>query len=128
MPTCDRKAATVPRRSINLHDQDGATFTAGMAAIEREQDVPQEFPADVLAAAEEAAANPKLPELDRTGIPFVTIDPEGSMDLDQALHIERLDGPDARFRVSYAIADLAAFIEPGGPIDEEAHRRGRRTG
>jgi exoribonuclease R len=125
VPTCDRKAATVPRRSINLHDQDGATFTAGMAAIEREQDVPQEFPADVLAAAEEAAASPKLPELDRTDIPFVTIDPEGSMDLDQALHIERLDGPDARFRVSYAIADLAAFIEPGGLIDEEAHRRGQ---
>ena len=61
MPTRDRKAATVPRRSINLHDQDGATFTAGMAAIEREQDVPQEFPADVLAAAEEAAASPGSP-------------------------------------------------------------------
>jgi exoribonuclease R len=112
----------VPRRSINLHDQDGATFTAGMAAIEKEQDVPQEFPAEVLSAAEHAAANPKLPELDRTDVPFVTIDPEGSMDLDQALHIERTgDG----YRVFYAIADLAAFVEPGGPIDEEAHRRGQ---
>ncbi len=112
----------MPRRSVNLRDQDGATFIEGMAAIEQEQDVPGEFPADVLAVAEEAAGNPELPDLDRTDIPLLTIDPEGSMDLDQALHIERRgDG----FRVFYAIADVAAFVEPGGPIDEEAHRRGQ---
>jgi exoribonuclease R len=112
----------VPRRSVNLHDHDGASFLDGMHAIEKSQDVPQAFPPKVLEAAEHAAANPKLPELDRTEIPFVTIDPEGSMDLDQALHIERRgDG----FRVFYAIADVAAFVEPGGPIDEEAHRRGQ---
>ncbi|MBA2558820.1 MAG: RNB domain-containing ribonuclease, partial [Propionibacteriales bacterium] len=72
--------------------------------------------------AEAAAAAPMLPELDRTDIPFVTIDPEGSMDLDQALHLER-NG--SGYRVHYAIADVAAFVEPGGPIDLEAHRRGQ---
>ena len=44
------------------------------------------------------------------------------MDLDQALHIERAgDG----YRVHYAIADVAAFVTPGDPVDEEAHRRGQ---
>ena len=76
----------------------------------------------MLAAAEDAAANPKLPELDRTDIPFITIDPPGSKDLDQALHIERRGNG---FRVHYAIADVAAFVEPDGPIDVEAHRRGQ---
>ena len=43
------------------------------------------------------------------------------MDLDQALHIERAgDG----YVVHYAIADVAAFVTPGDPVDLEAHRRG----
>ena len=89
--------------------------------IQAELEVPLDFPADVTAAAREAAANPKLPDLDRTDIPFLTIDPAGSKELDQALHIER-DGDG--YVVHYAIADLGAFVEPGGPIDLEAHRRG----
>lgn len=58
---------------------------------------------------------------DRTDLPFLTIDPPGSMDLDQAMHLERAgDG----FRVHYAIADVAAFLRPGGPLDLESRRRG----
>ncbi len=47
--------------------------------------------------------------------------PSAPVDLDQALHIER-DG--SGFVVHYAIADVAAFVSPGDPVDEEAHRRG----
>ena len=43
------------------------------------------------------------------------------MDLDQAVHLSR-DG--RGYRVRYAIADVAAFVSPGGPIDVEAHQRG----
>ena len=43
------------------------------------------------------------------------------MDLDQAFFIERSDDG---YRVQYAIADVAAFVEPGGPMDVEAHERG----
>ncbi len=54
-------------------------------------------------------------------MPFATLDPVGSMDLDQAFHLERSgDG----VRVRYAIADVAAVVEPGGPVDVEAHTRG----
>ena len=95
----------------------------GLEAIAAELDLPGEFPAEVVAAAERAAAGVVLPDLDRTDIPFVTIDPAGSMDLDQALHLERGPGGEG-FRVRYAIADVAAFVAPGDPIDVEAHRRG----
>jgi exoribonuclease R len=89
--------------------------------IQGELELAADFPPEVVAAAKKAAEHPRLPELDRTDIPFVTIDPAGSMDLDQALHIER-DGDG--YVVHYAIADLSAFVEPGGVLDVEAHRRG----
>ena len=94
---------------------------AGISQIQAEMKVTPDFPDEVVAAAKEAAAEPRLPSRDRTDMPFVTIDPPGSMDLDQALFIER-DGDG--YVVHYAIADLAAFITPGDPVDEEAHRRG----
>jgi VacB/RNase II family 3'-5' exoribonuclease len=84
-------------------------------------EVPGDFAVAVLAEAEQAAAAVTLPQEDATDIPLVTIDPAGSRDLDQAVHIARHgDG----YLVSYAIADVAAFVRPGGAIDAEAHRRG----
>ena len=44
------------------------------------------------------------------------------MDLDQALHLER-DGDG--YLVHYAIADVAAFVAPGDPVDVEAQRARR---
>jgi len=98
------------------------TLRDGIAAIQAELEVTAEFPPEVEEAAARGAASPRLPELDRTDIDFVTIDPPSAMDLDQALHIERAgDG----YVVHYAIADVAAFVTPGDPVDEEAHRRGQ---
>lgn len=97
------------------------TLRDGIAALQAELGVTAEFPPEVEQAAAAAAANPRLPELDRTDLPFVTIDPETSMDLDQALHLAR-DGDG--YVVHYAIADVAAFVAPGDPIDLEANRRG----
>ena len=90
-------------------------------ALRTELEVPAEFPAEALAEAEAAARAPRLPELDRTDLPMVTIDPPGSRDLDQALHLARTS---TGFRVSYAIADVAAFVEPGGALDAEVFARG----
>jgi exoribonuclease R len=94
----------------------------GIAEIQQELEVSPEFPPEVEAAAAEATAHPRLPDLDRTDLPMVTIDPAGAKDLDQALHLERHDGG---YVLHYAIADLAAFITPGDPVDVEAHRRGQ---
>jgi exoribonuclease R len=97
------------------------------AALRAELDLPpasatDRFPADVLAEAT-VVAELGLPDVpDETAIPFVTIDPPGSRDLDQAVFLERVgDG----FRVQYAIADLGSVIPPGGAIDAEARRRGQ---
>ena len=52
----------------------------------------------------------------------MTIDPPGSLDLDQAYFGERRgDG----YRVRYAIADVGHFVARGGPIEAEAWRRGQ---
>ncbi|WP_343227513.1 RNB domain-containing ribonuclease [Rhodanobacter sp. 7MK24] len=112
----------MPSTRIRLLAGDDATLVQGVAAIQDEMKLPLAFPPEVEAEARQAAAQPRLPELDRTDIPLVTIDPPGSMDLDQALHFERRDG--GGYRVHYAIADVAAFVAPGGAVDAEAHRRG----
>ncbi|GAB3260033.1 RNB domain-containing ribonuclease [Nocardioides dilutus] len=98
------------------------TLRSGISQIQAELEVSPSFPPEVEAAAAAAAANPRLPELDRTDLPMVTIDPPGSMDLDQALHLVR-DGDG--YVLSYAIADLGAFITPGDVVDVEAHHRGQ---
>ena len=90
--------------------------------VRADLEITVDFPADVEAAAEQAARGLTLPETDGTHLEFVTIDPEGSKDLDQALVIEA-DG--AGHIVYYAIADLAAVVAPGGPIDREARKRGQ---
>ena len=100
----------MPRRFVKVLHADGETLRNGIAVIQRELEVTAEFPDEVERAAQQAAGQPRLPELDRTDIPLVTIDPATSMDLDQALHIER-DG--TGYVVHYAISDVAAFVSPG---------------
>lgn len=108
-------------RRIHLQPANHAVLVQGMANIRQEMKLPAEFPPEVEAAAAAAAANPRLPTLDRTDVPLVTIDPAESMDLDQAMYVEtRGDG----YRVFYAIADVAAFVSAGDPVDLEANRRG----
>lgn len=114
----------MPSRVLRFHSSDGvqaADLRAGVERIQAELGVTPAFPADVQAAAEQAAGAPRLPELDRTDLAFVTLDPAGSRDLDQALHLAR-DGEG--HVVHYAIADVAAFVTAGDPVDVEAHRRG----
>ncbi|MGH3471757.1 MAG: RNB domain-containing ribonuclease [Nocardioidaceae bacterium] len=112
----------MPRRSVDLHGQDGSSFADGMRAIDDQFNVPQGFPPEVLAEASQAAGSPRLPDRDLTDVPLVTIDPAGSRDLDQAMHLERVG---SGFRVFYAIADVAAFVAADGSIDVEAHKRGQ---
>jgi exoribonuclease R len=93
-----------------------------LAAIPVALGISRDFPPAAQAEADAAAAHPVLPALDSTDVPFVTIDPAGSMDLDQALYLERAgDG----YRVRYAIADVPSFVEPGGALDAETRKRGQ---
>ena len=111
----------VPKRRLRLTDADNAEIETALTELRRQLDVTVGFAPEVVADAERAAHSPRLPDADENAIPFVTIDPPESMDLDQALHIERRA---SGYRVRYAIADVAAFVTPGGPMDTEAHQRG----
>ncbi len=91
-------------------------------SIKAEFDLHDEFTEDALAEARSATDSHSSDRQDRTDIPFVTIDPPGSMDLDQAVHIEKLD---AGFVVHYAIADVGALVEPEGALDAETRARGQ---
>lgn len=110
----------MPRRHMHMTGAAEAPLRAALRELRTTLDVPDGFPAEVLAEAESAARAPRLPDHDATDIPFFTIDPPASADLDQAMHLARRDDG---FRVHYAIADVAAFVTPGGAIDAEAHRR-----
>jgi exoribonuclease R len=112
----------VPRRQVRLTDAVTAEIEGALAELRRQLRVPTGFPAEVVAEAEHAARSHRRPRADETDVPFVTIDPPTSKDLDQAMHLER-DGKG--YRVRYAIADVAAFVKPGGELDLEAHGRGQ---
>lgn len=93
------------------------------SALRRELDLPTQFPPAAQREAERAAADPPRPPADRTDIPFVTIDPAASRDLDQAMCLLRRPG--GGYRVHYAIADVAARVRPGGELEAETWRRGQ---
>ena len=131
-----------------------STYTAPPAEVVRALDelraryeVPTAFPPEALAEAEAAATSwaqdgpaRLLAEgaRDARDLDLVTIDPPGSMDLDQAVLLERLPawseaagasvgdapGSAATYRIHYAIASLATFVTPGGALDAELSRRG----
>ncbi|HUP84416.1 MAG TPA: RNB domain-containing ribonuclease [Acidimicrobiales bacterium] len=94
-------------------------------AIRSELGIEDGFPEDVLAETDAGIkAGPSIPAtVDLREVPFLSIDPPGSMDLDQALALSRRSGPGGGFVVRYAIADVASFVRPGGAIDIEARRR-----
>jgi len=112
----------MPRRRVRLAAPDDVKIAAAFAELRESLEVPKGFSAEVLADAEASVRSPRLPDADETEIPFLTIDPPGSMDLDQAMHLARRG---KGYRVRYAIADVAAFVTPGGAMDKEAHGRGQ---
>lgn len=111
----------MPRQQLRLATPDAVEIEASLSELRRQLKIPVGYPDVVVADAKRAIAAVELPDADETAVEFVTIDPPESMDLDQALHIERRG---SGYRVRYAIADVAAFVAPGSPLDEEAHRRG----
>ena len=102
---------------------------AGFDRIRAEFEVPGPHGPEAAAEAEAAAhavlarldAAPEAERRDARDLPVVTIDPPGSRDLDQALHLERRKHG---WRVHYAIADVPAFVRPGGTLAAEVQDRG----
>jgi exoribonuclease R len=106
-----------------LHDPD-CLLAEGLTAIRGQFKVPDGFPAEVDVAAEAAAQRAPSEHTDRTAMPFVTLDPASSTDLDQAFAIEQAGGD---LLLHYAIADVAWFVGDGDLLDSEAWKRGETT-
>ncbi|MFN8124582.1 MAG: RNB domain-containing ribonuclease [Thermoleophilia bacterium] len=111
------------RRRLNAVPRVPESLLAGFAQLREEMRVPAAFPEDVVAEAEAAAAAPVPTDgrEDLRAVEFVTIDPPTSRDLDQAMCIARTGGG---FLLRYAIADVGAFVRPGGAMEREAWTRG----
>ncbi|OFT29248.1 exoribonuclease [Corynebacterium sp. HMSC08F01] len=92
-------------------------------AIAREFDVPTDFAPSLHAEASELVDRFADVRIDARDIPFVTIDPAGSKDLDQAVFVEQRAG--GGYRVWYAIADVAAFVDSDSGVHEESLQRGQ---
>lgn len=107
------------RRSHVAPSAAQSELATALATLRTELDAPTGFPPEALAEA--AAASPATPELDLRDIAFATLDPAGSMDLDQAFQLERSG---SGYTVRYAIADVPSFVAPGGALDAAARLRG----
>lgn len=103
-----------------------ASLDALRASLELVASFPPEAEREAAAAARDVPTEPgdagNAGLADLRDIAFLTIDPAGSTDLDQALHLERTSTGGV---LHYAIADVPAFVGPGGAIDAEARRRGQ---
>jgi len=91
----------------------------------RNNDIPVEFSDDVLTDVDqlpfEVTPAQKRKREDLTHLDFVTIDGEDARDFDDAVYCERRRGG---YRLFVAIADVANYVLPGSPLDQEAYKRG----
>jgi ribonuclease R len=96
-----------------------------MLSIIRKYHLPTEFPRDVLDQAKGIPETIDAGQLDgREDLRrefIVTIDPDDARDFDDAIHVEKTG---SGWRLGVHIADAAAYVEPGSPLDREARRRG----
>jgi len=115
----DGETALVERETIG----DATSVAALIGGIARDFGAAAEYPADARAEASSAASHPvdATGREDLRGILCFTVDPVDARDFDDAVSISLSPGG---FELGVHIADVAAYVSPGGPLDSEASRRG----
>ncbi len=88
--------------------------------------IPNIFSPETIAEAERARSATLAGREDWREIPLITIDPADAKDHDDAVHAEKDPEPGnpGGFILTVAIADVAAYVRPGSPLDREALDRG----
>lgn len=91
--------------------------------------IPDSFPDDVIAQADQARPAGLKGRKDLRDLPLVTIDPSNARDHDDACYAHADEDPkNAGGHVIWvAIADVAAYVTPGSALDREARKRGNST-
>src|SRR3954447_7056585 len=101
-------------------------FGVDVEIIIRKHHLPHRFPEQVLAEAE--AVEPIIPSAelrkrrDFRDLPIVTIDGETARDFDDAVLVTPLEN--GNFELQVHIADVAQYVTPDTPLDQEARLRG----
>ena len=95
-------------------------------SIVKENDIPTDFPEEVLAEAKRVSGRGKVKKSDIKGredlrdVMMVTIDGEDSKDLDDAVSL-RMDGKD--YILGVHIADVSHYVKEDSALDKEALKR-----
>lgn len=110
---------------IEILGESGDFFVEELSLI-RVHGLREEFPAEVIAEAEQKAArgitdNDLSGRLDLRNELIITVDGEDTRDIDDAISIS-YDGN--FYRLGVHIADVSNYVERGGVIDNEAYARG----
>ena len=89
-------------------------------------DIPYRFSAAVIREAEQAQEATLKGREDWRDLPLITIDPADAKDHDDAVYAAPDDDPanPGGHVVYVAIADVAAYVQPGTALDREAYLRG----
>ncbi|WP_410772466.1 ribonuclease R [Fontibacillus sp. BL9] len=97
-------------------------------SIIRKHQLPEAFPDEVMAEAQEAPdviAEEEIAKQGRRDLRnkvIVTIDGEDAKDLDDAVNVERL--PNGHIQLGVHIADVGYYVREGSKLDQEAYNRG----
>lgn len=97
-------------------------------SIIRKHQLPEAFPVDVMAeaaAAPDVIAEEEIVKQGRRDLRskiIVTIDGEDAKDLDDAVHVERLENGNLKLGVH--IADVGYYVRENSQLDQEAYNRG----
>jgi ribonuclease R len=101
-------------------------YEAEIASVIRQYHLPEEFNADCLEQAHQAAAtfrpDPLQGREDISDKTIITIDPPEAKDFDDAISLEK--DAQGHWVLGVHIADVSHFIPTGSPLDEEASLRG----
>jgi len=89
-----------------------------------QHNIPDQFPDNVITAADAAAPTNLGNRKDLRDMPLITIDPWDARDHDDACYVAATK---TGFTIWVAIADVAHYVTPGSPLDLEARKRGNST-
>src|SRR5208283_855938 len=101
-------------------------FGVDVEIMIRKFHLPHRFPPEVIEEAQAIESN--IPEevlrhrRDYRALPVVTIDGETARDFDDAVHVRQLEN--GNYELQVHIADVAQYVTPHSPLDQEARLRG----
>jgi ribonuclease R len=101
-------------------------FGVDVEIMIRKFHLPHRFPAEVIEEAQSIENVIHATELrrrrDYRALPIVTIDGETARDFDDAVHVRKLEN--GNYELQVHIADVAQYVTPNSPLDQEARLRG----